>query len=253
MNGYGLYTLLAKETVRFRRILVQTVAAPALSALLYLVVFGHLLRARSEPTTGASYLAFMVPGLAMMALMQNAFANSSSSIMQSRMAGNLVFLLLSPLGPPEILVGYVVPAMLRGAIVAATVVALALPFTPLPVAHPLLALLFALLGGALLGALGLIAGMHARWFDELAAFQSLVIAPLSFLSGVFYTSRSLSPPFQIALRWNPFYYLVDGFRASFFGHADAPVALSLAVTALSAALAFAGALALLSRGYRIRN
>ncbi len=248
----GFYTLFRKELLRFWRVGFQTVAAPVLTALLYLVVFGHALQGRGLVFGRVSYTAFLVPGLVMMSVLQNAFANSSSSLIQSKVTGNIVFVLLPPLSYAEVFWAYVLASALRGLVVGAGVLAVTAALVDLRLEAPLWALAFAVLGSALLGAIGVIAGIWADKFDQLAAFQNFVIVPLTFLSGVFYSIHAL-PPFWTALsRANPFFYLIDGFRYGFFGASDASPLASLAVLGLSLALVCAVALALLRSGYKLR-
>jgi ABC-2 type transport system permease protein len=256
LAGHGWLTLLNKELLRFWKVSFQTIAAPVLTALLYLLVFSHVLEARVAVFDGrVDYTAFLVPGLVMMSVLQNAFANSSSSLIQSKITGNLIFVLLPPLSPLEIFVAYVVGAMARGLAVGIGVFAVTIWFAPtvasLP--HPLWALAFALLGSAILAILGLIAGIWADKFDQLAAFQNFIIVPLTFLSGVFYSIRTLPPVWQTVSHLNPFFYMIDGFRYGFLGLSDAPPAASLAIVG-ACALALSGvALAMLARGWKLRH
>jgi ABC-2 type transport system permease protein len=249
----GFPTLVHKEVLRFWKVSFQTVAAPVLTTLLYLLVFGHALAAHVQAFPGVTYLQFLVPGLAMMAMLQNAFANSSSSLIQSKVTGNIVFILLPPLGPGEIFAAYLIASMVRALAVGAGVFAATLWLVPMRIEHPLWALAFALAGCAMLGALGILAGLWSEKFDQLAAFQNFLIMPLTFLAGVFYSMHSLPPFWQGLSRFNPFFYAVDGFRYGFFGQSDAPPATSLAIaTAAFAALSWL-TLHLLRRGYRLRH
>jgi ABC-2 type transport system permease protein len=247
------WTLFRKELLRFVKVAVQTIAAPVLTALLYLVIFGHVLEGRLQVYEGVRYTAFLVPGLVMMSLLQNAFANSSSSLMQSKMTGNIVFVLLPPLSSAEFFAAYVAAAAVRGLAVGAGVLAVTVAFTGLRFAAPLWALAFALAGALLLGTLGLIAGIVSDKIDQLAAFQNFVIMPLTFLSGVFYSIHSLPPFWQRLSHANPFFYMVDGFRYGFFGVADFPPAASLTIVVLALLAVAGGALALLRSGYKLRS
>ncbi|MGQ0511025.1 MAG: ABC transporter permease [Betaproteobacteria bacterium] len=249
----GFPTLFYKETLRFWKVGVQTVAAPVLTSLLYLVVFAQALEDRVGTLGGASYAAFLAPGLVMMSILQNAFANSSSSLIQSKVTGNMVFVLLPPISHLELYAAYVLASMVRGLAVGAGVLAATALFVDLHFAAPLWAFAFALLGSALLGALGLLAGIWADKFDQIAAFQNFIILPLTFLSGVFYSIRALPEFWQGASHLNPFFYLIDGFRHGFLGASDfAPLA-SLAVGGVSFAVLSAIALALLKSGYKLRG
>ncbi|HEX7053013.1 MAG TPA: ABC transporter permease [Burkholderiales bacterium] len=247
------WTLFRKELLRFAKVAVQTIAAPVLTALLYLVIFGHVLEGRLQVYAGVPYGAFLVPGLVMMSVLQNAFANSSSSLMQSKITGNIVFVLLPPISYVEFFVAYVAAAVVRGLVVGAGVLAVTVWFTGVRFAAPLWTLAFALAGAALAGALGLIAGIVSDKIDQLAAFQNFVIVPLTFLSGVFYSIHSLPPFWRAASHANPFFYMVDGFRYGFFGVGDFPPGLSLAIVAAALAAVASAALALLRAGYKLRS
>ena len=249
----GFPTLLYKELLRFWKVSFQTVAAPVLTALLYLVVFAYALGDRVRPFEQTSYAQFLVPGLVMMSVLQNAFANSSSSLIQSKISGNLVFMLLPPISYVEFFGAYVLASMVRGLAVGGGVLVATVWFVDLRLAAPGWVFLFALLGSAVLGALGLVAGIWADKFDQIAAFQNFVILPLTFLSGVFYSIHSLPAAWQAASHLNPFFYMIDGFRYGFFGASDFPPLASLAVVAVSFALRGAGALALLRSGYKLRQ
>jgi len=249
----GFATLLHKEVLRFVKVGVQTVAAPVLTAMLYLLIFSHVLEDRVQVFDGVRYTSFLLPGLVMMSVLQNAFANSSSSLIQSKITGNLVFLLLSPLSHREIYAAYVLASMLRGMAVGAGVFVVTAWFADLSFAAPGWILLFALLGSAILGTMGVIAGIWAEKFDQIAAFQNFIIMPLTFLSGVFYSVKSLPGFWQTLSHLNPFFYMVDGFRYGFFGASDVPPEASLAVIAATLALVSAIALRLLATGYRLRH
>ena len=249
----GFPTLLYKEVLRFWKVSFQTVAAPVLTTLLYLLVFAHALRSHVQAFPGVSYLEFLIPGLAMMAMLQNAFANSSSSLIQSKVTGNIVFILLPPLSAAEIFGAYLLASMVRGIVVGLGVFAATLWLIPLPMKHPLWVLAFALVGSGMLGTLGIIAGIWSEKFDQLAAFQNFVVMPLTFLAGVFYSMHSLPPFWQAVSHLNPFFYAIDGFRYGFFGQSDVPPGTSLAIaTAAFAALSWL-TLALLRRGYKLRH
>ena len=244
--------LCQKELLRFFKVSVQTVAAPVLTALLYLVIFGHALEGRLQVYEGVRYTSFLVPGLVMMSVLQNAFANSSSSLIQSKITGNIVFVLLSPISYLEFFAAYVVAAVVRGLVVGAGVLLVTVWFIELRVQAPLWVLAFALLGAALLGTLGLIAGVVSDKIDQLAAFQNFVIMPLTFLSGVFYSIHSLPPFWQRLSHANPFFYMVDGFRYGFFGVSDFPPSASLAIVAGFLLVVSSVNLWLLKSGYKLR-
>lgn len=252
MNVWGFYTLLYKELLRFRKVAFQTLLAPVVTALLYLLVFAHVLEGRMQVFDGVSYAAFLVPGLIMMSVIQNAFANSSSSLIQSKVTGNIVFILLAPLSVYELLLAFVLAAVLRGLIVGVGVFLVGLIFVPLPMHSSALMLVFVLLASAVLGALGVIAGITAEKFDQVGAFQNFVVMPLSFLSGVFYSINSLPVFWQKLSRFNPFFYMIDGFRYSFFGKSDVNPAFSLAIVGFFFVVIAAVSLALLRREYKLR-
>ena len=249
----GWQTLFYKEILRFWRVGFQTIGAPVLTAVLYMLIFGHVLKDHANVYEGVNYTAFLVPGLVMMSVLQNAFANTSSSLIQSKIMGNLVFLLLTPLGHWSWFVAYVGSSVVRGLCVGAGVLAVTYWFGHPSFVAPLWILVFAVLGAAMLGALGLIAGQWAEKFDQMAAFQNFVIMPMTFLSGVFYSIHSLPSFWQTVSHFNPFFYMIDGFRYGFFGVSDVSPWISLGV--VSTALLVVGALSvhLLRIGYKIRS
>ncbi len=253
INWRGLYTVFRKEVMRFLKVTVQTVLTPVVTALLYLVVFAQALAAHVQVYPGISYTAFLIPGLIMMSVIQNAFANSSSSLIQSKMTGNLVFLLLSPVSPAEFVVSFVAAAVLRGLMVGLGVYAVAQYFVHLPVSHLGWSLLFALLGSAFLGGLGVVAGVSSDKFEQLAAFQNFIILPLSFLSGVFYSIHSLPSPWDAVSRFNPFFYIIDGFRFGILGVSDVSPWLSLSVAGGFVAAVLTVCLVMLNTGYKLRQ
>jgi ABC-2 type transport system permease protein len=249
----GFPTLLRKEVLRFWKVSFQTVAAPVLTTLLYLLVFGHALSAHVQAFPGVTYVQFLIPGLAMMAMLQNAFANSSSSIIQSKITGNIVFILLPPLAAGEIFAAYLLAAMVRGLVVGIGVFAATLWLIPVPVLHPLWALAFAIVGCGMLGTMGIIAGVWSEKFDQLAAFQNFLVMPLTFLAGVFYSMHSLPPFWQAVSKLNPFFYAIDGFRYGFFGQSDVAPWRSLAIASAAFAVLSWLTLMLLRRGYKLRH
>jgi ABC-2 type transport system permease protein len=253
VNLLGFRTLLYKEVLRFWKVLLQTLVAPVITVLLYFLIFSHVLEGRVEVFPGVGYAAFLVPGLMMMSVIQNAFANSSSSLIQSKITGNLVFILLTPLSHLEFLLAFVAAACVRGVLVGLGVWLVAVWFVPLPLMHPFYLLSFAVLGSAALGALGVIAGIWADKFDQLAGFQNFIVLPLSFLSGVFYSIHSLPDFWQALSHFNPFFYLIDGFRYGFFGVADVSPLLSLAVSGAFLLLLSGIAYGMLKTGYKIRD
>ena len=251
--GSGFVTLLRKESNRFYKVAFQTVAAPVLTAVLYLMIFGHVLEGRLVVYDKLSYTAFLIPGLVMMSILQNAFANTSSSLIQSKITGNLVFILLAPLTHLEFYSAYVLAAVFRGIVVGLGVLIITLFFDVPSMQYPLWILLFAFLGAAILGGLGLIAGIWADKFDQLAAFQNFLIMPATMLSGVFYSIHSLPTIWQVISHFNPFFYMIDGFCYGFFGVSDVSPWMSLAVVLGFFMIVSGLALRLLQSGYKLRH
>lgn len=249
----GFRTLLYKELLRFWRVAFQTVMAPVLNAVLYLLIFAHVLDRHVTVYGDVGYTAFLVPGLVMMSLLQNAFANSSSSLIQSKITGNIIFVLLPPLSYREFYAAYVIASILRGLLVGLGVLLVSVPFVELNFAYPLWVLTFAVLGGGILGSLGVIAGIWADKFDQLAAFQNFFITPLTMLSGVFYSIHSLPPLWQQVSHVNPFFFMIDGFRYGFFGQSDVSPWLSLGVVSSCFVALAVVTLVMLARGYKLRT
>jgi len=248
----GFFTLFYKEVLRFWKVGFQTVAAPVMTALLYLLIFSHVLESHVQVYPGVTYTAFLVPGLVMMSVLQNAFANSSSSLIQSKVTGSIIFVLLPPISYRAFYLAYVLAAVLRGIVVGAGVLLATLWFAPLQFAEPLWIIVFAMLGGGILACLGVIAGIWADKFDQLAAFQNFIILPLTFLSGVFYSIHTLPPFWQLMSHWNPIFYMIDGFRHGFFGVSDVSPWQSFAIVTTCFVLLSALTLEMLKRGYKLR-
>lgn len=249
----GFPALLYKELLRFWKVVVQTVVAPVVTALLYLLIFSHVLEAHVEVYPGVTYTSFLVPGLVMMSMLQNAFANSSSSLIQSKMTGNIVFVLLPPLSYLEFFLAYLGAAVVRGLVVGFGVWAVTLWFAPWQMPHPGWLLAYGLLASAIMGALGIVAGIWANKYDQLAAFQNFLILPLTFLSGVFYSIHSLPAFWQAISHANPFFYLIDGFRYAFVGQSDTNPWLGLLVASACFVAISTITLLLLKRGYKLRH
>jgi len=249
----GFYTLLKKEVQRFWSVLGQTVTAPVITALLYLLVFAQAMKGRAEIYPGVGYTEFLVPGLVMMTVIQNAFANTSSSLTQSKIMGSLVFLLMAPLGALEWFGAYVIAALVRAALVATAMLLVTIPFVSLHLSAPLVLIAMFLLSAASLAVLGLIAGIVSSKFDHIAAFTNFFITPLSFLSGVFYSVHALPPFWFQASHLNPFFYMIDGFRYGFFGFSDVPVWQSLVWVAGFFVTVSAVCLWMLVTGYKLRR
>ncbi len=249
----GWQTLFYKEILRFWKVGFQTVAAPVLTAILYLMIFGHVLEDHVKVFGSISFTAFLVPGLVMMSVLQNSFANSSSSLIQSKIMGSLVFVLLSPVSPLGWFLAYVGSSIVRGLAVGLGVLVVTVVFARPGMVAPLWVIVFAICGAGLLGTLGVIAGLWAEKFDQMAAFQNFLIMPMTFLSGVFYSISSLPPFWQTVSHLNPFFYMIDGFRYGFFGISDVSPWISLSLVAVSWLVVSAIAIHLLRIGYKIRS
>ena len=249
----GTWTLLKKELLRFWRVVFQTVAAPVITGILYLLIFSHVLDSRTEVYEGVPYGAFLIPGLIMMSLLQNAFANSSSSLVQSKVMGNIVFILLTPLTYIQFFIAFLIASIVRGLFVGLAIYLLAIIYIDLPLMHPWFIVSFSILGGALLGTFGILAGIWADRFDQMAAFQNFVIMPLSFLSGVFYSIHSLPPVWQSISKFNPFFYMIDGFRYGFFGQSDISPYISMAIVLTFFIILASLSIRLLKTGYKLRG
>ena len=249
----GWQTLFYKETLRFWKVGFQTVGAPVLTAVMYMLIFGHVLQGQVKVYGQVDYTAFLVPGLVMMSVLQNAFANSSSSLIQSKIMGSLVFVLLTPLSHWHWFLAYVGSSIARGLLVGLGVFAVTVYFGRPDFAAPLWIVVFAVLGAALMGSLGVIAGLWSEKFDQMAAFQNFVIMPMTFLSGVFYSIHSLPPFWQTVSHANPFFYMIDGFRYGFFGVSDVSPWLSLAIVGTALLVVSAVAVNMLRTGYKIRH
>jgi ABC-2 type transport system permease protein len=253
-NGLiGFQTLLYKEVLRFWKVATQTVTAPILMAMMYLLIFGHVLEEHVQVYQGVGYTSFLVPGLVMMSVLQNAFANTSSSLIQSKITGNLVFVLLPPLSHWELFGAYVLASVVRGLVVGAGVFLITAWFAKLSFVAPGWILVFALLGAAILGTMGLVAGIWAEKFDQLAAFQNFLIMPATFLAGVFYSIHTLPPFWQAVSRFNPFFYMIDGFRYGFFGQSDVDPWISFGIVVVFFVGTAALAIRMLKSGYKLRH
>ena len=249
----GFYTLLHKELLRFWKVGLQSIFAPMIATLIYLLIFSHILEERAQAYPGVTYTTFLIPGLVMMTMLQNAFSNSSSSLIQSKISGSIVFVLLSPLSYMEIFVAYVLASIARGLLVGTGVYLVTLIFFDMPLQSLLWVFIFALIGNGFLGALGIIAAIWAEKFDQLATFQNFVILPLTFLSGVFYTIHSLPPFWEDLSHFNPFFYVIDGFRYGFFGVSDISPYFSLTIVAICFLTVSWITLQMLKTGYKLRQ
>ncbi|MCI5895987.1 MAG: ABC transporter permease [Candidatus Aphodousia sp.] len=246
-------TLLKKEVIRFQKVAFHTIAAPVLSSLLYLVVFGAAFDNQIQVIPAVSYSQFLVPGLVMMTILQNAFANSSSSFIQSKISGTLAFILMPPISDTTIAAAYILSSALRGLLVGFCVwLVTALWVNPM-VCHLGWIIAFAATGAALMGALGLIAAIWADRYEQMGVIQTFIVMPLTFLSGIFYTADALPKTWQMITRINPFYYLTDGFRGGFIGNFETDPRIALACVLIAVFIFGATAVALLKSGYKIRH
>ena len=252
LNLIGLWTLYLKEVRRFLKVPAQTLLAPVVTTLMFLLIFTLALGGSGRVIEGLPFLEFLAPGLIMMAVVQNAFANTSSSILIGKIQGNIVDVLMPPLRPSELMFGVVAGGVTRGVLVAVVVTLAMLPAVPLEVAHPALVPYYVGNGSLMLALLGLLGGLWAEKFDQMATVTNFVITPLSFLSGTFYSIAQLPGPFLVAAHLNPFFYLIDGLRFGFTGHADGSIVIgAIAVAAVNLGL-WALAHALIARGYRLK-
>ena len=252
LNLIGLWTLYLKEVRRFLKVPAQTLLAPVVTTLMFLLIFTLALGGSGRVIEGLPFLEFLAPGLIMMAVVQNAFANTSSSILIGKIQGNIVDVLMPPLRPSELMFGIVAGGVTRGVLVAVVVTLAMLPAVSLEVAHPALVLYYVGNGSLMLALLGLLGGLWAEKFDQMATVTNFVITPLSFLSGTFYSIAQLPGPFLVAAHLNPFFYLIDGLRFGFTGHADGSIVIgAIAVAAVNLGL-WALAHALIARGYRLK-
>ena len=252
INRIGLQTLALREVMRFLSVWQQTVLAPLMTAALFVTVFALAMGKDRPDIMGLSYLAFLGPGILMMTVIQNAFANTSSSMISAKMQGNIVDTLMPPLSAGEIVAGYLIGSVARALLVAAVIWAGLALTLGLGMVHPLWAVIFVLLAALLLGALGLIAGVVAQKFDQMAVITNFVVAPLSFLSGTFYSVEALPAPFATISHFNPIFYLIDGARFGFAGASDASPWLGLAVAGGTTAAVIALAWHWLRIGYRMK-
>lgn len=253
MNWYGMYTLFSKEVWRFIKVISQTIITPLITVLLYLLVFSSVLHDHIQVYENVSYTAFLIPGLIMMSIIQNAFANSSSSLFQSKMTGNIVFMLIAPISSVEFYIAFVAASVVRGICVGVGVWVTALWFDISPVHNLFILFIFTVLSSAVLGGLGVIAALWANKWDHIAGFQNFVILPFSFLSGAFYSIKSLPNLWQTVSYYNPFFYMVDGFRYGFLGVSDVPVLESFTIIIMCLILISAWCIWLLEIGYNVRS
>ncbi len=229
VNWLGLYTLASREVQRFLSVWTQTICAPLVTAGLFLLIFSIAIGPTRGDVMGVPFTHFIAPGILMMTVIQNAFANTSSSIVISKVQGNIVDTLMPPLSAGEIVLGYLAGAVARGVLVAFVIALGLMVFLNIVPQHPLWALTFAILGAAFLGGLGIVAGLYANKFDQMAAITNFIVTPLAFLSGTFYSVKALPPVLNEITHFNPIFYLIDGFRYGMIGVSDSSPQLGLAV------------------------
>lgn len=247
------FTLFKKEFMRFWKVGLQTLFAPMITALLYLTIFTQVMQDRTVEGFNVPYTTFLLPGLIMMQILQNSFSNPSSSLIQAKVMGSIIFILLPPIGYFEFFIAYASAAIVRGFLIGISVLFVSSFFVDLPLAHPLWAIAFALAGGALFAILGILAGLWSENFDQIATLQNFFILPLTMLSGVFYSNTVLPTFWQKLSYFNPIFYLIDGFRYGFFSQADTSPYLSLMVTLFSILLLSAITIRLIAKGWHLRH
>ena len=253
INWLGLYTLIWREVMRFATVWSQTILAPLVTAALFIAIFSLAIGAKRGDVMGVPFVHFIAPGILMMTVIQNAFANTSSSLVISKVQGNIVDTLMPPLSPLELVVGYMAGGIARGILVALCTMAVIFPFIGLGVAHPLWALVFVILGAGFLGLVGVVAGIIAQKFDQIAAITNFIVTPLSFLSGTFYSIEGLPNWLYVVSHVNPVFYLIDGLRYSVLGVSDSSPVLGLAVAGgATVAVAFV-AWVMFRSGYRLKS
>jgi len=253
VNWLGLWTLTRKETVRFTKVYAQTIIAPVITTLLFYTVFALALGGASRMIGDIPYLSFLGPGLIMMSMAQNAFANTSSSIVISKVQGNIVDVLMPPISALELTIGYTAGGVARGLAVGAASIATLLIFTNLPLAHPGFIIYHAVAGAMMLALLGLVGGLWSEKFDHMAMVQNFVIMPATFLSGTFYSADRLPGAWKLLCHLNPFFYMIDGFRYGFIGVSDGTLGVGLVVLAVSDVALLLLAWRMFATGYKIKS
>lgn len=253
INWVGLWTLTRKETERFIVVYSQTIVAPVITTLLFYLVFSLALGGAGREITGLPYMTFLAPGLIMMSMAQNAFANTSSSIVISKVQGNIVDVLMPPLSITEFATGYALGGMARGLMVGLVSIAVLSPLASFPFHAPWLIFYHAVMGSMMLGLLGLIGGIWSVKFDHLAAVTNFIIMPATFLSGTFYTTGHLPEFWRFLCHLNPFFYMIDGFRYGFIGYADSPLLTGVIVMLVSNLVLWLLCLFMLKTGYKLKS
>lgn len=253
INKIGLWTLTWREIKRFLNVYLQTIIAPVVTTLLFYAIFALAFGGLQREIGNVPYMEFLAPGLIMMAMVQNAFTNSSSSLVIAKIQGNIVDILMPPLSTGELLFAFITGGIVRGVLVGlATALAMSF-FVPFHFHSVAMVLIFALLGNTMLSALGLCAGIWAEKFDHIASVTNFFVTPLAFLSGTFYSIESLPGAWKNIAHYNPFFYMIDGFRSGFIGHADSMVMLGIVVLAVTCTLLLLLAWWMLKTGYKIKS
>ncbi|MDR3450012.1 MAG: ABC transporter permease [Alphaproteobacteria bacterium] len=253
VNWLGLRVFIGKETGRFLKVYAQTVIAPVMTTLLFYIVFAFALGGAQRTIGDIPYLAFLAPGLVMMSMAQNAFANTSSSIVISKIQGNIVDVLMPPLSAFELTAGYTIGGVARGLVVGLVSILCLMPFTHIEFAHPLYILYYAFMGSMLLALMGVVGGVWSEKFDHLAAVQNFIVMPATFLSGTFYTADKLPEGWRFLAHLNPFFYMIDGFRYGFIGVSDGTLGTGLIVLAVVNAALLWLSYHLISIGYKLKS
>jgi ABC-2 type transport system permease protein len=252
VNWIGLATLIRREVQRFLKVWVQTVGAPVVTTLLYFSVFALAMGGVVRTVDGVPYLEFLAPGLIMMSIAQNAFANTSSSLLSSKMQGNIVDLLMTPLSAGELTLGYVVGGVVRALAVGVVTLAAVRLFVPFTISAPFYVIFHAVAASIMMSLLGLIGGIWADKFDHMAAIGNFIVTPLTFLSGTFYSLSALPPAFQVAAHLDPVYYFIDGFRFGFIGQSGSPLWLGVTVMIVINTALWVLAYVMLKSGYKLK-
>ncbi len=253
INKIGLLTLIRREVLRFISVYTQTIIAPIVTTLIFYTVFALAFGGAVREVNGVSFMAFLAPGLIMMTMVQNAFANSSSSLVVSKIQGNIVDVLMPPLSAMELFIGYACGAVLRGLVLGVSTTVILSFFAPLQIYSLMHIFAFALLGTLMLGSLGIVAGIWSERFDHMAAFTNFVVMPMTFLSGTFYNIEMLPRFWQNIAHFNPFFYMIDGFRYGFIGQSDSNVTIGLLVLLLCNIALITLSYRMIKTGYKIKS
>ena len=253
VNWMGLQTLYQREILRFWKVAFQTLLSPVVTTLLYMMVFVVAMRGARPAVGGVSFAQFVGPGLIMMSILNNAFANSSSSLVQAKLMGTAVDFLTPPLSPAELSVGFTAGAVTRGLLVGLVTTLTVWPFSRFGVAHIWAVLYFSLMSSVVLALVGVVTGLWAEKFDHLASVTNFIVTPMTFLSGTFYSVNRLPAPFNALSKFNPFFYMIDGFRYGFIGHADGSVAIGAIYCAALALILSVVVLVIFRTGWRLKS